>query len=116
VSECSSENWDGCDALPISVGASKNTEQFINVIPAGLPLPECAPENDGAISLDWTLSRYRRFSVSLDDSDRLAYAWMDGEGNTGSAVEKFDGTKIPVKMYSILIDIIVNENTAVRAA
>jgi hypothetical protein len=101
--------------LPISPIALENAERFLRGLPNDLPLPECSPEPDGSISLDWMVSRYRRFTLSVGSSNRLAYAWLDGT-DSGHAVDRFDGASVPRRILSAIESIVDNENTRLRAA
>jgi hypothetical protein len=94
VRECSEDDWDGCGALAISERAIRLAEDFIRALPDDIPLPEYAPEPDGAISIDWIRSRNRLFSVTIGSSNRLPYAWLDGT-DTGHAVATFNGEAVP---------------------
>ena len=78
-------------------------------------MPELAPEPNGSISLDWMLSRHRIFSLSIANTDRLAYAWMDGT-DKGHAVARFDGTKIPTRILEGIQSITDYGDTRVRAS
>ncbi|MBK8233377.1 MAG: hypothetical protein IPK72_23085 [Candidatus Eisenbacteria bacterium] len=78
----------------VAPGASSKAEQLIRALPVGIPLPEVAPEPDGSISFDWIASRLRSISVSVGESARLAYAWVDGS-ESGHAVAWFDGEAVP---------------------
>ena len=57
--ECGMEDWDGDGAMALDDAAIGNAVSFIRALPAGLPLPELAPEPDGAVSLDWMVSKTR---------------------------------------------------------
>lgn len=70
---------------------------FLCALPDRCPLPEITLEPDGAISLDWIQSRDRLFSVSVGQSSRLAFAWVDGV-DSGHGVECFDGRNIPLRI------------------
>ena len=95
--ECAAQNWDGYDARPIDIEAVKIAERFVRVLPPDAPLPEFAAEPDGSISMDWAPSQNRIFSISIDSSDRLACAWVDGP-DKGHAVIYFDGYTIPPRV------------------
>ncbi len=95
--ECSIENWDGYDASPISGKAFNTVVKFVRSLPDGIALPEVSPEPDGSISLDWMPSRYRTFSLSVGESNQLAYAWVDGF-ERGHAVAPFDFQTIPERI------------------
>lgn len=97
ANECSEQNWDGYNACPINTEAVTVAENFVRALPPDAALPEFAPEPDGSISLDWIQSRNRTFSISINSSYRLAYAWLDGT-NKGHAVENFDGHSIPPRI------------------
>jgi hypothetical protein len=93
VEECEFD-WDGEGALAPTKSAVKTAEAFVMAMPIGLALPEFAPEADGDVELDWMPSRGRTFSISVNDSPNLAYAWLDS-GASGHGVAIFDGFHIP---------------------
>ena len=101
VEECAENGWDGNDGAPISAIAAQRATAFIRVLPAQFPLPEMAPEPDGAISLDWIRSRDRVFSLSIGAGRRLPYAWID-RTDSGHAVAFFDGTTVPPRMLEAI--------------
>ncbi|MBP6784673.1 MAG: hypothetical protein KA152_12845 [Verrucomicrobiales bacterium] len=68
-----------------------------------------APEPDGAVSLDWMVSKTRMFSVSCGLSSRLAYSWLDGS-DRGHAVTDFDGWVVPDRILQGIHTIIYNRN------
>lgn len=101
AAEHAQTGWDGEGAHPVSVSAANRAEAFVRALPSGLPMPEVAPEPDGSISLDWIESRVRLFSISVGESDWLAYAWLDGT-DQGHAVARFDAERIPSRiLYGI---------------
>ncbi len=102
------------DQYPVTTAAVCIASRFVRVLPANLPLPEVAIDPDGAISLDWILSRTRVFSVSVDDSGRLAYAWMSGS-DRGHGVVRFENS-IPTSLLAQITELIDDDKTAVRAA
>jgi hypothetical protein len=66
-------------------------------------MPENAVDPDGAIALDWIVSRHRMLSLSVaGDSDRIAYAWVDGT-NKGHAVDRFDGAAVPLRLLQAIL-------------
>lgn len=113
--ECSERDWDGNDAKPLDAVSVATAINFIKAIPNGMPLPEVAPEPDGAISLDWIASRTRRLTVSVKNTNRLAYAWMDGT-ERGHAVVRFDGGEIPVRIRQDILSIVKHDTPAFWAA
>lgn len=99
--ECNAADWDGYDALPVPLEAVINAQALVRALPDDIPMPEIAPEPDGAISLDWVKSRHELVSVSVDDGDRLPYAWLDGT-DKGHAVARFDGERVPDLMLACI--------------
>lgn len=87
----------------------------MRVLPGYVPLPEFAPEPDGSVSLDWTESRHRRFTLSIGGSNRVAYAWLDG-ADKGHGVVRFDGTSIPPRVLEGIGSIVNHGNTPFRVA
>lgn len=108
-------NWDGCGARPVNPTSVSIAEVFIRALPRNIPLPEFAPEPDGSVSLDWMESRNRLFSISVNDSGRLAYTWLDGT-NKGYAVESFDGATVPPRILDGIRQILRNGNVGIRTA
>ena len=113
--DCSESGWDGADARAIDSAALANAERFIRALPDDIQLPEFAPEPDGAVSLDWIVSRYRLFSLSVSASNRLACAWLDG-ADKGHCVARFDGISIPDRILTGILSILSHENATIRAA
>jgi hypothetical protein len=102
------------DQDPVTAAAVRIASRFVHVLPHSLPLPQVAIDPDGAISLDWMPSRTRAFSISVDDSGRLAFAWMNGS-DRGHGVVRFQDS-IPAPLFSQLTDLIDDDRAAVRAA
>jgi hypothetical protein len=115
VEECAAPDWNGDGALPLSPLAAEQAQQFIRSLPDGLPLPELAPEPDGSISLDWMPSRHRLLSLSIGESDRLPYTWIDGS-DRGHAVVRFGGERVPQRVIEAITAVGDRVDAAVRAA
>jgi hypothetical protein len=115
ANECAEQGWDGGDALAIDRVALQNAEDFVRALPEGFPVPECAPEPDGWISLDWIESRHRFFSLSVGSSSRLAYAWLDG-ADKGHGVARFDGLSVPPRVLSGILSILNHEYASLGIA
>jgi len=115
ANECARNDWDGNQAEAINPMALLNAENVLRVMPENLPLPEFAIEPDGGISLDWIKSRSCLFSVSVGDSQRLAFAWLDG-ADQGHGVSLFDGRQLPDRIIEGIKAINNYGNASVRAA
>lgn len=115
ANECAEPGWDGQEATAISPVALLHAERFIRALPANVPLPEFAPEPDGSISLDWIQSRSRLFSLTIGESNRLAYAWLDGS-DKGHAVALFGGDAVPRRILQGISDTTAVPHATLRAA
>jgi len=111
--DCSQPDWDGAGASAIDMAAIYNAENVIRALPANIPMPELAPEPDGAVSLDWIQSRHRIFSISVSASPRLAYAWLDGS-DRGHGVAWFDGNSVPERIIEGIRGIFHHGNITLR--
>src|ERR1700692_4666525 len=90
----SSPGWNGEGAEAVSPLATQLAKAFVGALPSDIPLPEIAAEPDGSISLDWFACRDRVFSLSVGETERLAYAWLDGSDH-GHGVATFERDAIP---------------------
>lgn len=66
----------------VSTAAVVRVRQLTDQLPAALPMPDIAIDPDGEISLDWVVASARMLSISVGESDRLAWAWLDGSERT----------------------------------
>ena len=115
ANECSEDNWDAAGGQAIDLGAMARTEAFLRALPSNVRMPECSPEPDGSICLDWSASRRRLFSVSVGATDRIAFAWLDGS-DRGRGVARFDGRVVPEHVLSALRSIVGPPDAAIWAA
>jgi hypothetical protein len=97
--DCLLSNWDGYGSKPVSLRALRRAEDLIASFPDDVPLPECSIEPDGCVSLDWMPARYRTFTVSIGESDRLPYAWVDGT-DRGHAVARLAEGQLPSRILT----------------
>ena len=109
--------WDGGEAWPVDRRAIGLAASFIRALPDDCNMPSAGVDPDGAVTLDWMVSRQRMLSISFaGDSDRLAYAWIDGT-DRGNAVAKFDWNTVPhLLMQVILAMTVAPGHVALRAA
>jgi hypothetical protein len=97
ATECSQDDWNGEGALPVDPDAVARAETFLRALPDGIRMPDCSPEPDGSVSLDWSEPDGRLFSISVGAGNRLAFAWLDGN-DKGHGVARFDGTVVPERI------------------
>jgi len=113
--ECGISGLDDRDAVAIDADALIIAERFIRLLPKEIQIPEFAAEPDGSISMDWTQSKHRRFSMSIGKRSRLAYAWLDG-ADKGHGVACFDGESIPPRILQGIASIMNHGDPFLRAA
>ena len=80
--ECSSKNWDGDRAKPISKEVLRNARTFLESLPPSVAPPQTAAEPDGAISFEWYRSPEKVISLSVNLSGQLHYAAIVGGRQT----------------------------------
>jgi hypothetical protein len=94
--------WDGGEALPVDREAISLAVAFVRAMPDDCLMPDVAVDPDGAVALDWMITRHRMLSISFaGDSDRLAYAWVDGT-DRGNAVARFDRNTVPRRLLQAI--------------
>ncbi len=109
--------WDGGEAFSVDRRAIARAAAFIRALPDDCDAPDVGVDLDGAVALDWLVSRHRMLSISFGgNSDRLAYAWIDGT-DRGNAVAKFDGEVVPLRLMQAIVALtIAPSHAALRAA
>lgn len=94
--------WDAGEALPVDRQAISLAVAFVRAMPDDCLMPDVAVDPDGAVALDWMISRYRMLSIGFaGNSDRLAYAWVDGT-DRGNAVARFDRNAVPRRLLQAI--------------
>ncbi len=81
VWECSTPEWDGYDALPISRDALSLTLRLIHMLPNWVPQPDLVPSPEGEISFEWHSRQGRILSVT-PNNEFLVYAAFLGPDHT----------------------------------
>jgi len=109
--------WDGGESLPVDRQAIARAAAFIRALPEEFDIPEVGVDPDGSVTLDWIASRHRMLTLGVaGNSDRLAYAWIDGT-DRGHAVARFDKNVVPARlMQAILAVTLAPDHAALRAA
>jgi len=76
--EFSTAGWDGEQAVPISKGALRYAQIFLQSFPFGIEPPEIGAEPDGSITLEWYRSSNRVMSISINHDGWVYYAAIIG--------------------------------------
>jgi hypothetical protein len=81
--ECSIPDWDGRGAHAIGAEgiaiAERVATAMFELLPAGTPAPDVAPEGDGEICLSWRLDATRTFAISSGTHGKVNFAGQLGE-------------------------------------
>lgn len=92
-SECSTENWDGYEALPIKEQAFLEAQRFVASMPIFIPDPEIVPEPGGDIGFQWSFGEDRILTVSFEGKNTLTYTAILGSfERTRYGKEKFNNS------------------------
>lgn len=102
------------DQCGVSAAAVQWALLLAQSFPPNIPVPDVAIDPDGEIALSWIPTRTRMFSISVGDSDRVAYAWLDGSDH-GHGVFRFTGV-MPGPLLQQLTDLTADDDALVRAA
>lgn len=89
------------DQKPVAGRALRNAEQLLLAFPDDVPVPELSVDPDGAVAFDWIASRACMLSVSVNASERLAYAWLDGS-DRGHGVLRFRNYIVPSQLLALI--------------
>jgi hypothetical protein len=89
--ECKESNWDGYGASPISEAAKYQAQALVDLLPYRFPAPEAVPDADGEIALSWDFGPGYLFTLSINESGRLSYAGLLGQGAKRHGMEPFKG-------------------------
>lgn len=74
--ECSTHDWDGYNAKPISKEAVNDALAFIRDLASGVLPPEVVPEPNGNLAFEWSDDMNHTFVVSFAGNRKLIYAGM----------------------------------------
>ena len=115
AAEARHDGWDGEDAVALPPFVVGRAVAFVRAFPDSLPLPEVAPEADGSLSFDWIAAQTRIFSLSIGESNRLSFAWIDGT-DRGHGVARFDGATIPTRILDGIRELMDDRAASIRVA
>ena len=106
VKEHSEEGWDGLAAPVVSKESVTNVKDFLRSLPNDIADPEFAVDpDDGAISLEWYGGYRKIVSVSINHTNRLAFATLNGI-NSSNGTYEYDGSNINEVILSSIQSII----------
>lgn len=111
AAECAILDWDGYGAYPVSAVALARARNLIRMLPSNIPLPELSVDPEGDISLDWMPHRVKTFSISVGNSNRLAYAWVDGTDRGHAVASMWGDGGLPLRLIRELNAFLDHEST-----
>jgi hypothetical protein len=78
IEKCSTTDWDGYGAAPVTATTVSDASRFADVVPMGLMVPSVGVEPDGSITFEWYAAARKTLSVSIDEEGTLHYAALIG--------------------------------------
>lgn len=94
-SECSTENWDGYEALPMKQEAVLEAVRFVANMPILMPDPDIVPEPSGDIGFQWSFGEDRILTVSFEGRNILTYAAILGSFERTKYGKEYFNDSIP---------------------
>ncbi len=88
--ECSEQNWDEYEAVPISHETYSEAIKLVNLLPASYPQPDISPEPDGGIGFEWYKEKGYTFVISVYGKNAISFAGIFGRGNEIHGTEIFN--------------------------
>jgi hypothetical protein len=101
ATECSTRNWDGYGAHPVSRLTEDNAKRFVDLLPADLPAPVAVPAASGHIALTWDFGPGRILTINIGETGSAAYAGILGKGVKRHGLEPFRDDVAKVLVESI---------------
>ena len=99
--ECSTSDWDGYNAVPVSEWSFVYASSVLDALPLGTPAPSIAAEPDGHLTLEWYKSPRRTLSVSVGPQGDLHYAALLGASKQ-YGVEPFLHGELPKPIFDLI--------------
>lgn len=97
--ECAEENWDGCDAKPITIKSCLTAISLTKSFPKDLQQPDIIPEPTGEIAFEWYRGKEHVFVLSVSSEHKLSYAGLFGKSGKSFGSESFSDS-IPSAIIS----------------
>jgi hypothetical protein len=89
--QCGTPDWDEPGSVPVTSQTRQYAQELATalalIVPAGTPPPDILPETDGDISLDWSVSKDRVFSLSVGPHGKVSYSGLFGSGGSAHGWE-----------------------------
>ena len=91
--ECSQQNWEGMDELPITENTVAKARDLLFKaarMPINIQLPSLAPTSSGWIEMEWYKEKGHRLAIRLNGQGVFIYSGLLGVGKdaSGNEVEK----------------------------
>ena len=91
--ECSQQNWEGMDELPITKNTVEKARELLfkaAKLPNDIQLPSLTPTSSGWIEMEWYKKKGYRFAIRLNGQGVFIYSRLLGVGKdaSGNDVEK----------------------------
>ncbi len=99
--ECSVENWDGYDSMPLPRKAFTEVTKFLKLLPITYQMPDIVPEPNGNIALEWYKNRDFVFVAGISGNNIIEYAGLFNKINKTYGSEHFEDFIPPAILQNI---------------
>jgi hypothetical protein len=100
--ECSSPNWDGYRAMPVTRETFNVADRFLRSLPVSFPVPDVDAEPGGEIGFEWR-KHNNVVAAAVSHSARLHYAAAYGRETIHGSID-FEGA-LPPHVLELIVRI-----------
>lgn len=72
------DDWDGMGSARVEPSTYAYASQFLQILPASLPIPDISVDTDGEILFEWDRGQRHIFSISVGRDGTLTFAGLYG--------------------------------------
>lgn len=102
--QCSSEGWDGYQAVPVARDTFDYASFILACLSPNIPFPEIGADPDGHLNFEWYKDPRHLVSVSISPEGKLYYAALIGEKKV-HGTEHFSG-EISKRIRDIIHEVV----------
>ena len=105
--DCSTDGWDGYNALAVRQDTAEYALSLIMCFPLDIPIPDFFADTDGHINFEWYKNSNRIVTASISQDGIIYYAALiEQESTNGWA---FMSSRIPDDLYALIKKVVWND-------